>query len=543
MPRNSEKKRSIFLVNDHQKFTELPLKEIRKETIHPFRHVNLQTDYREESTQTDPFSPVYTISNGEHPEVFDLADFIYGKGLPATTIEICFIERLRARRQWEQDRTFDVTRMKIVIEREIREWQMREEEIQLLQDTRQKLMKRNLQTYIQKDEDLMKSIIDLFIYRQEKQLKLEYQRLELETSRDIRRMKRRYQLRENYINAVTKYNHLGVIGMSLKPSWHTRSNDIITTFNNKNSLPCPHLDHFIDRRMHHVGINIFKFEELLPRNALIPKIDHLNSSSRVTKNKQLQRRIQNLEKAFQLIQEQKTKQSSTLEEEKPFRFVEKIETIDHLQQSQSPSIQTEEHDYPRNILIQFQSYLRGITVQSKVANVHRIRKDLLDELRIDFNQKSSSMNMNRNDVETQIYDYLEGETIADMLDFLSKELLRLQCEQTIHLFIFLANRQRHECEEKETTTRLQSIQRQKLEDHIFRQLFSLNSDVNIEIYIQDLILQSISNTADEQARLEIKELTDSLVNHSSSTSFDIEDIISNLVHNFLLPTVAKHLRR
>jgi hypothetical protein len=42
------------------------------------RHIGLQTDYREESTQTDPFSPVYTISGGEHPEVFALSDFTYG---------------------------------------------------------------------------------------------------------------------------------------------------------------------------------------------------------------------------------------------------------------------------------------------------------------------------------------------------------------------------------------------------------------------------------------------------------------------------------
>lgn len=54
-----------------------------------------------------------------------------GKGLPATSLEISFIERLRARREWEQDRTFDVTRAKIVIEREIREWQLRDHEIRL----------------------------------------------------------------------------------------------------------------------------------------------------------------------------------------------------------------------------------------------------------------------------------------------------------------------------------------------------------------------------------------------------------------------------
>ena len=41
-------------------------------------HIESQTDYREESSQTDPYSPAYTISGGEHPEVFALSDFTYG---------------------------------------------------------------------------------------------------------------------------------------------------------------------------------------------------------------------------------------------------------------------------------------------------------------------------------------------------------------------------------------------------------------------------------------------------------------------------------
>ena len=54
-----------------------------------------------------------------------------GNGLPATSIEISFIERLRARREWELDHTIDMTRTRIVIDREIRQWQMREHEIKM----------------------------------------------------------------------------------------------------------------------------------------------------------------------------------------------------------------------------------------------------------------------------------------------------------------------------------------------------------------------------------------------------------------------------
>ena len=50
-----------------------------KAAISYTRHIGSQTDYREGSTQTDPFSPAYTISGGEHPEVFALSDFTYGE--------------------------------------------------------------------------------------------------------------------------------------------------------------------------------------------------------------------------------------------------------------------------------------------------------------------------------------------------------------------------------------------------------------------------------------------------------------------------------
>ena len=43
-------------------------------------------------------------------------------------------------------------------------------------------------------------------------------------------------------------------------------------------------------------------------------------------------------------------------------------------------------------------------------------------------------------------------------------------------------------------------------------MFSFDSNIDINTYLQDLILESISTTADEQARLEIKQITQTLAN-------------------------------
>jgi hypothetical protein len=114
-----------------------------------------------------------------------------------------------------------------------------------------------------------------------------------------------YRLREAQINAVTNYNHLGVIGMvqrgngchsSLKP---TRPDDIITTFKNTTSkiyTPCPQFDHLIDRRMNQSRINIFELEEFIPKSVFTTQIDEFSDNH----NKKSSRRIRDLEKAYQV---------------------------------------------------------------------------------------------------------------------------------------------------------------------------------------------------------------------------------------------------
>jgi len=113
---------------------------------------------------------------------------------------------------------------------------------------------------------------------------------------------------------VTSYKHLGVIGMAkhengcvslLKPAWHTHSDDIITTFKNNTSKiyrSCSNFDYLIDRRINQSRINIFKFEELLPKNALIPQIDEFDPVKILQNNhnKKSSRRIRDLEKAYQV---------------------------------------------------------------------------------------------------------------------------------------------------------------------------------------------------------------------------------------------------
>lgn len=63
----------------------------------------------------------------------------------------------------------------------------------------------------------------------------------------------------------------------------------------------------------------------------------------------------------------------------------------------------------------------------------------------------------------------EGRALANIFDFLSKELVRLQEERKIHAFVMLAERQRRMREAEESGRRQVEERRRQEEDEIFRQ--------------------------------------------------------------------------
>ena len=70
---------------------------------------------------------------------------------------------------------------------------------------------------------------------------------------------------------------------------------------------------------------------------------------------------------------------------------------------------------------------------------------------------------------------MEGESLGDTLDFLAKELVRLQEERRIHAFSMLAERQRRIREAEESGRRQLEERRRREEDEIFKQVCSAYS--------------------------------------------------------------------
>lgn len=123
------------------------------------KNVEIQTDYRESGTQTDPFTPDYVIERGQTPEVLTIAHLNYGRGLPASMAEMELIEQMREKRAFENalpptsDEACFTLRRKLMEEQEFREWGKREDDIKRLQNERLNLLQSALVEREKESED------------------------------------------------------------------------------------------------------------------------------------------------------------------------------------------------------------------------------------------------------------------------------------------------------------------------------------------------------------------------------------------------------
>ena len=92
--------------------------------------------------------------------------------------------------------------------------------------------------------------------------------------------------------------------------------------------------------------------------------------------------------------------------------------------------------------------------------------------------------------------------IGKKLDFLNKELIRLQEERRIAAFVMLAERQRRIREAEEGGRRQREERLRRMEDEIFKQMMRVHQG-GVVTYLEDVIISSMQATADQQARQEI----------------------------------------
>ncbi|XP_022103155.1 cilia- and flagella-associated protein 91-like isoform X1 [Acanthaster planci] len=521
------------------------------------RTVDVQTDYRESETQTDPYTPEYVVRPGSQPELLTLATLSYGHGLPAGLAEVEMIERARAKRAWEatlpslNDVSQLEKRKRMMDEMERKEWALREQEIEKLQEARLELLTKILRE------------------REENHVELNSKRLDKLWSKKQKERERKVNwIRKEHIKAIRK--------LTLKRSQvegNLERRDITQEYAKYESeVYGPRTRHgvFLDKGSEQYVVKskyldtyqgLLELEHTLPDFVTQPRVvaPRPKSQGKTGFIKRAQRRQNELDEIYKGIKDIKTKGK---EAPKPLRFLQKIEKP--IPRPPTPSVEVPDLvEEERELAIIFlQQVIRGRAIQNMMFEGKEKRQELINELRsthalqsaeqqMKKQEKQSTLNLQRQrrlhqhkeSFVDEAMSQLEGESAGDMLDFLSKELIRLQEERRIHAYAMLAERQRRIREAEESGRRQVEERRRREEDEIFKQVVKVHQN-SVDTYLEDIILLSMDNTADKQAREEIQMMAQRINEvaydmEDRKTELESEEIVAELVSTFLLPEVQK----
>uniref|UniRef100_A0A7N5KLP2 Cilia- and flagella-associated protein 91 n=1 Tax=Ailuropoda melanoleuca TaxID=9646 RepID=A0A7N5KLP2_AILME len=457
--------------------------------------VGTQTDYRDAEVQTDPYSPEYVVCQDSIPELLTLATLTWGRGLPAGQAEVEMIERAREKRAWEatlpclSDTSQFEKRRRMMNAMERKEWAFREQEIEKLQEIRLEVLKELLRKRDENQNEVnMKHLNARWSQLQEaKEVKLA-------------------RIQHTHVSAIRK-----LVGKRKNIEGKLERRNIIRDYCDYASQvygPLSRLGRFPDNnsedfvvKNHYLNTyeGLVELESCLPDFVTQPRI-------RPPKPKVTTTKAGFLKRAARMDHELAEVHKMFEGKEKRLELIQELRTSHALQDDD-----------------------RLLKKAEKQVTLALQRQRNLHEHKVSL-------------VENHLAG-LEGRVLADMFDFLSKELVRLQEERRIHAFAMLAERQRRMREAEESGRRQVEQRRLREEDQIFKEVIKVHQST-VTSYLEDIILNTEENTAEEQARTEIEKMAEEINDiayemESRRTQLQSEEIVAELVYSFLIPEVQK----
>ncbi|XP_062905921.1 cilia- and flagella-associated protein 91 isoform X2 [Mobula hypostoma] len=523
--------------------------------------VGVQTDYRDSETQTDPYSPEYVVRPGSAPELLTLAALKFGRGLPAGLAEVEMIERAREKRAWEasipslNDRRQLEKRKKMMEEIERNEWAFREQEIEKLQEIRLDVLKSLLNQREAKQQEMNVKRIDIQWSKQQKKKSVTIKKIRLEHIKEIRKLTAR---RRNVEGTLER--------RSLIKDYTNYGSEVYAPISRTGQFPDQNSERFVVKS-HFLSTydGLLDLEDSLPDFVIQPRI-RIQRPKLTTKDgflKYSARKEMELAKLHKALQDAKFKGEK---QEKPLRFLYKI--IKPAPRPPTPTVEPppEGEEEKELAIIYLQKLIRGRAIQNMMFEGKEKRIELLQELRTTHAlqedrqlakeaekqailalQQERDVKQHKHSTMEDYLAHVEGRVLADMFDFLNKELQRLQEERRIHAMVMLAERRRRIREAEESGLRQVEERRRREEDEIFKQVVKVHQ-TTVDSYLEDILLKSIQNTAEDQARQEIRKKADEINDiayeiEQHRTNLQSEEIVSELVHGFLIPEAHKMIMR
>ncbi|XP_043927435.1 cilia- and flagella-associated protein 91 [Protopterus annectens] len=521
------------------------------------RTVAVQTVYRDSEAQTDPYTPEYVVRPGSAPELLTLATLTWGHGLPAGLAEVEMIERARKKRAWEatlpplNDVSQLEKRRKMMDDMERKEWAFREREIEKLQEARLEVLK------------------TLLRQREDNQQQMNIARLDAQWSRKQKEKERKVnKIRNEHIKVIRK-----LTAKMKNVEGKLEKRDIVKEYANYASqcyAPLSRTGIFPDRDSERYVVKshfldtyqgLLELEASLPEFVTQPRITPPRPQTAIRSGyvKRTSRKEAELDQIHKMLKESRTKMK---EQEKPLAFLQKIEKPIPRPATPEVKVPPEGEEERELAVIHLQKLIRGRAIQNMMFEGKEKRIELIRELRTTHAlqedrqllkkaekqailalQRQQDLKQHKLSTVEQHLSYMEGGTLVDMFDFLSKELIRLQEERRIHAFAMLAERQRRIREAEESGKRQVEERRRREADDIFKQVVQVHQHT-VDSYLEDVILGTIESTAEEQAREEVHRMAEEINNvayemEEHRTHLQSEEIVAELVYGFLIPEVRK----
>ncbi|CAI2731314.1 unnamed protein product [Schistosoma spindalis] len=530
-----------------------------KPPVYVSRYV--QTMYRDSEAQTDPYSPSYVVNTGENLETLKLTSLSYRYGLPVGLFDVERIERARRRREIEanlpaykdiaNNLVQIVKRRKILEGLESREWYFREREVEAMQEVRLNVIVQLLRRREQRKQEVIS-----------RRLHQKWSEICAQSETKCRAIKYRY---------IEELRKLLKLRLAAKESRFKR--DMIIDYAKPSSqvfAPLTRLGVFPDRSSErYVVKNIYssRYEDLLTVEASLPRFvfqPRIRLQPIIhTKDGFLKRKYRHQKELAELhdyLQKASVSEANTALR-KP-RFLQKIEkpmprpiTPDYI------TIKSEESERHEVAVIMLQQLIRGRAIQTQMYEGKEKRSELIAESRsthalledeqaqkkrekltILTKQEDFSHLLHQEHLIGDILGQFECDSLANMLDFLSKELDRLLEERRIHALVLLAERQRRIREAEESGTRQKAERRRREQDEIFKQLVKVHEDT-VDSYLINIAGLAVNSAADYLAKEEISTLAQKTEQASlydlNRCELETNELAAELIHSFLIPYVNK----
>lgn len=527
----------------------LPASDPEPEPEPASKDMGCQSDYRESETQTNPYTPEYLVPAGTDPEVLSLATMVHGAGLPAGLKEVKIIERMRQKREFDAslppmtDELSMALRRKMMGEQELREWNVREDEIAEVQA--EKLGK--FEAKMREHKEMRELHWDERIEHQ-RQIKLtekdkeisQIQRRRIKALRKLSEARKDVDSKKELRDIVKEYADYGseVYAPLARNGYITRDK-------------LAHQYEIKSGRLNSVE-GILELEASIPSRMLEPKVITRpdKKGQTPTFQERMEQRMQDqLNRTDAALKS--AKQAKPSEKEQKEALLAAYRDTKPIERPPTPTVMPPEHDEAmEHAVILLQRLLRGRAVQNTMYEGKERRLELIKELRTDelytaAQDEDDSTALSNDDLAAGVVDSMQAEIVGSSLDRMSKELRRYTEERRVAELVREAERTRRIREAEESGRRQKEIIQRAVAEECFQQVMRVHQ-ASAASFLDDLVVEVIESTAAEQARYEadLKHTRVNVVVAKVEEEHSVPGtIVGDVVNGFLLPEVHRQKER